>query len=125
MSNVLRKLQLLKQEDFIWLIYFFIVTFAIISNNLERKSVIYNDSFSRKKASKINTTILIIAFFIYLYFVLITFDDLKNLQRIATKKEVKVTFERFIANLLFLVAGAIAIYADYDSNTIGTDIAIS
>ena len=44
--------------------------------------------------------------------------------RNASKKEIRVAFERLIANILFLVAGAFALYADFDSNTIGTDIAI-
>lgn len=124
MEDFFRKLNLLKQEDFIWLIYFFIVTFAIISNKLERNYVITNNQNALNKSKKINTTILIVAFFIYLYFVIVTIENFDILKRNSTKKEVKVAFERLIANILFLVAGAVAIYADFDSNTTGTDIAI-
>jgi len=124
MNDFFRKLNLLKQEDFIWLIYFFIITFAIISNKFERNFVITNNQKSLNNAKKINTTILIVAFFIYLYFVIVTIDNFDILRKNSTKKEVKVAFERLIANILFLVAGALALYADYDSNTIGTDIAI-
>lgn len=124
MNDFFRKLNLLKQEDFIWLIYFFIITFAIISNKFERNYVITNNQASLNKAKKINSTILIIAFFIYLYFVIVTIDNFDILIRNSERKDVKVAFERLIANILFLVAGAIALYADFDSNTIGTDIAI-
>ena len=124
MNDFFRKLQLLKEEDFIWLIYFFIVTFALISNNYERNYIITNNQNSLNNSKRINSTILIIAFFIYLYFVIVTINNFDLLKRNASRKEVKVAFERLIANILFLVAGAIALYADYDSNTTGTDIAI-
>ena len=124
MDDFFRKLNLLKQEDFIWLIYFFIITFAIISNKFERNYVITNNQNNLNKSKKINTTILVVAFFIYLYFVIVTIDNFDLLKRNSNQKNVRVAFERLIANILFLVAGAIALYADYDSNTIGTDIAI-
>ena len=124
MNDFYRKLNLLKQEDFIWLIYYFIITYALISNKFERNYIITNNKKDLNKSKKINSIILIIAFFIYLYFVIITINNFDILKRSSQKKEVKVAFERLIANILFLVAGAVALYADYDSNTTGTDIAI-
>lgn len=124
MNDLQRKLKLLKEEDFIWLIYFFIIIFALISNNFERDSLINQNKTSSNNSKKINSTILIVAFLIYLYFVVATIENFDLLKRNGSKKEIRVAFERLIANILFLVAGAIAIYADYDSNTLGTDIAI-
>lgn len=124
MNDFFRKLKLLKEEDFIWLIYFFIIIFALISNKYERNYVLFNNTNDINKSKKINTTILVIAFCIYLYFVIVTINNFDLLKRNSNNKEVRVAFERLIANILFLVAGAFALYADYDSNTIGTDIAI-
>lgn len=125
MDDLLRKLQLIKEEDFIWLIYFFIVTFAIISNFLERDSLINNNQNSSQKSRKINTTILIVAFIIYLYFAIATIENFDLLIGSGTKKEVRVAHERLLANLLFVAAGAVALIATFDSdNTLGTDIAI-
>ncbi|MBQ7030894.1 MAG: hypothetical protein IJN13_00795 [Bacilli bacterium] len=124
MDKLSRQLKLLKEEDFIWLIYYFIVTFALVANYFERNSILNNNKVSLKNAQKITTTILVVAFFIYLYFTLVSIDNLEFLKRNGNKKEVKVAFERLIANILFLVAGAIAIYADYDSNTSSIDIGI-
>jgi len=124
MDKLSRQLKLLKEEDFIWLIYYFIVTFALVANYFERNSILNNNKESLKNAQKITTTILVVAFFIYLYFTLVSIDNLEFLKRNGNKKEVKVAFERLIANILFLVAGAIAIYADYDSNTSSIDIGI-
>lgn len=124
MNDLFRKLKLLKEEDFIWLIYYFIITFALVANELERRYLINNKEPEINVAKKINSTILIIAFIIYLYFVVVTIQNFDILKKNGSRKEVRVAFERLIANIIFLVAGAIAIYADYDSNTIGTDIAI-
>ena len=124
MDKFSRQLKLIKEEDFIWLIYYFIVTFALIANYYERNSLINSNKESLKIAQKITTTILVVAFFIYLYFTLISFDNLEILKRNGNKKEVKVAFERLIANILFLVAGAVALYADYDSNSSNIDIGI-
>lgn len=124
MSELFKKLKLLKEEDFIWLVYYFIITFALVANELERRYLLDNKEPEINVAKKINSTILIIAFIIYLYFVIVTIQNFDILKRNGTRKEVRVAFERLIANIIFLVAGAIAIYADYDSNTIGTDIAI-
>lgn len=120
--DILRELKLLKNEDFIWLIYFFIVIFALISNNEERKSILNQDKQGEKSANIINTTILVIAFFIYLYFVFVSFNNLNELKRRSNEKEVRVAFEKLISAIIFLVGGAYSIYADYDAKT--TDIEI-
>ena len=120
MSNniLLKKLALIRQEDFIWIIYFFIIIFALISNYFEKIYLIDKDPSAREKFSHINTTILIIAFFIYLYNVIISYDDLKS------GKQNILSFLRVVASLLFLVAGAIFIYIDFKSNTTERDIEI-
>lgn len=125
MSDVTRKLKELKIEDYIWLVYYFIVTFAIISNKFERNSLINNNKQSKNISNKINTTILIVAFFIYLYFVLNSIKNIEILKKNGNKKEVKVAFENLIAQILFLVGGAYSIYADYDAKSTDVDVAIS
>ncbi len=124
MSEVTRKLKELKIEDYIWLVYYFIVTFAIISNQYERNYVITKDKSSQKKSNKINRTILITAFFIYLYFVLLSFKNIDILKRKGNTKEVRYAFQNLIAQILFLVGGAYSIYADFDAKNTDVDVAI-
>ena len=42
--DVFARLKRLKNEDFIWIIYFFIAAFAIFSNKLEREYVLNNNN---------------------------------------------------------------------------------
>lgn len=125
MNELLRKLKLLRNEDIIWLIYYFIVTFALISNRLEKNYLLNNENVqSRNTSRKINTTLLIIAFFIYLYFTVVAFQDIELLKQNSTKKEVRISYERLITNLIFLAGGILAIIADLDENTSDVDLAI-
>ncbi len=111
------KLQRLKQEDLIWIIYFFIVIAALLSNHFERKFLFTENGQDQKNFKFLNIAIFCVAFFIYFYFVLINFEDIASLKKEATKKEVITSQASLIAALLFLVGGAIALYAEINSDT--------
>jgi len=68
MANLSQILQELETEDFIWIVYSFIVLGAIISNVLERDWIIKHEDKSRKEFRFINITIFFVSFLIYLYF---------------------------------------------------------
>ena len=73
------KLKQLKTEDFIWVIYIFIIFLSWYSNSLERKYFIYNDLESKEKYRKIIIFIFSILIIVYLYFLKDSYDDIKNL----------------------------------------------
>ena len=68
MNDISKKLKRLRNEDFIWIVYFFIVVFALYSNKLDRDYLLKKDNEAYKREKYINITIFFIAFFIYLYF---------------------------------------------------------
>lgn len=117
------KLQRLNTEDFIWVIYFFIALFAIISDVYERKFLVNQDYKSQKIYKTINITIFIVALFIYVYFVLINYEDIKELKTNVTKKEVLNQHLSLIAALLFLVAGVINLYVELTGDDIDVELA--
>lgn len=119
--NINKQLKLLKNEDIVWLIYLFIVVFALYTNKLEREYIFDKDKIKKKNASRINTFILIVAFFIYLYLASVSLDNCKNT---TNNKDRRIAIERLVVSLTFLIGGAIAIYADYDNNSNNLDIAI-
>ena len=86
--NIGIKLKRIEREDLIWFIYLFIAIFALISDAYEKNYILTNNKKSQKLFKTINITVLCIAFFIYLYFVLINYEDLKQLKKEATNKEV-------------------------------------
>ena len=49
MNDVEKKLKRLKNEDIIWIIYFFIVVFALYSNKLDRDYLLKKDKMLIKE----------------------------------------------------------------------------
>ena len=79
MNNELNdKLKQLKIEDFIWLIYIFIIFLSWYSNSLERKYFIYKDKESKEKYRKIMIFIFSILIVVYFYFLKDSYGDIKE-----------------------------------------------
>ena len=107
MNDVEKKLKRLKNEDIIWIIYFFIVVFALYSNKLDRDYLLKKDKDAYKREKSINITIFFVAFFIYLYFLLLLTEDLGNMEKNFDNPNYRSTFIQLIAAILFLIGGAI------------------
>ena len=107
MNDISRKLKRLKNEDIIWIIYFFIVVFALYSNKLDRDYLLNHDNSAYKSEKYINIGIFFVTFFIYLYFVLLLTEDLSNMERNFNNDNYRSTFIQLIAALLFLIGGSI------------------
>lgn len=122
--NIGVQLQRLKTEDLIWVIYLFIAIAAIISDQYERNFILTKNYQSQKKFKMINITILIVALFIYVYFVLIHYEDIHALKRDATKKEVLNRHIALISALLFLVGGVLALSVELTSDTPLDDVGL-
>lgn len=116
--EILNRLKQLRNEDFIWIIYFFIATFALLSNVFERDFVLTKNSNSLKKSKTINVIIFFVAFFIYLYFVLLFTSNLNNMERNFNNAKYRNTFLQLIAALLFLVGGAIYLMQEILTNEV-------
>lgn len=107
MNEISKKLKRLKNEDIIWIIYFFIVVFALYSNKLDRDYLLNHDNSAYKSEKYINMGIFFVTFFIYLYFVLLLTEDLSNMERNFNNDNYRSTFIQLIAALLFLIGGSI------------------
>ena len=120
--DILNRLKMLRTEDFIWITYFFIAAFAIFSNAFERDYVKTNNISSYKKSKTINIIIFFVAFFIYLYFVLLFTTELNNMEKNFNNKKYRNTFLQLIAAIHFLIGGAINLFQEissYDVDEIG------
>lgn len=122
--NIGVKLQRLSEENLVWLVYFFIIIAALLSNAYEKYFLETGDLRNQKIFKTLNITIFCVAFFIYLYFVVISYEKVQELRETSTKKEVISTHLTLIASLLFLVAGGIALYAEINKDDPDTDIGV-
>lgn len=122
--NIGVKLQRISEENFIWVVYFFIIIAALLSNAYEKYFLETGDYRKQKIFKTLNITIFCVAFFIYLYFVVISYQNVQELRETSTKKEVLSAHMGLIASLLFLVAGGIALLAEINREDPDTDIGV-
>lgn len=102
------KLNSIKTENIIWLIYIFIFIFAIISNYFEKNYIYTNNQNSKRIYQNINLTILTIALIIYLYFVIIDYEKISQ-NKYGILKEA--------ASIMFFIAGVIVLYIEYKNQS--------
>ena len=119
------KLKQLKIEDFIWLIYIFIIFLSWYSNSLERKYFIYNDLESKEKYRKIMIFIFSILIIVYVYFLKDSYSDLKNLDNLDSEKNKNLLFLSFIASLLIAISGFIFLYIAVKDEDLNVELAFN
>ena len=114
--NIFNQLQRLNSENKIWIIYFFIAAFAILANSYEKDFLTKKNLKSYQKEKTIHIVIFLVAFFIYLYFVLVITEDLTNMEKNFNDNKYRNTFLQLIAALLFLIGGAIYLVQEVSTN---------
>ncbi len=123
MNKVLKTLEEVRIEDWIWIIYLFLASFALIANFFEKDYLLNGNKVSKKAFKTINIAIFIIVFFIYLYFVLLTYSRFKEKEEHMSIKSMIITNANFIAACLFLIGGIIYLLTEIASDN-ETDIDI-
>lgn len=108
MKDISENLKELEIEDFIWIISLFSACFALLSNKLE-KDYLYTHNLSKEKEYKtINITLLVIAFFIYLYFMMLNYKRIKRNTH-QSFEQMRINNANFLAATLIVLATIIYI----------------
>ena len=115
-NNLEKRLQEIKIENIIWIIYIGIIILSFYSNKLEKDFFINNNINSKNKYRKINTIIFIILIIVYSYF------EKDALESLNTNKYNNLAF---IATTLVLISGFIYLYIIINDDDISTEIAFS
>ncbi|MBQ2947278.1 MAG: hypothetical protein IJE04_05515 [Bacilli bacterium] len=119
------KLKQLKIEDFIWLIYVFIIFMSWYSNTLERKYFIYNDVESKEKYRKIMIFIFSILIVVYLYFLKDSYSDLQNINKYDSPKTRGLVYLSFVASFLIAISGVIFLYIALEDRDLNVELAFN
>lgn len=123
-KEINKRLNELKIEEFIWIVYIFIIILSFYSNNLERKYFIYNDQNAKEKYRNIMIVIFSILIIVYFYFLSDSFDDIKNLNCYSNEKREKVLLS-FTASLLIFISGLIFLYLAYTDENLDVELAFN
>lgn len=107
MDDRLKKLNDIKIENFIWVIYIGIILLSWYANDKERKYLLYNDQRSKKEYQNLLILIFTILVFVYYYFAKDSYDSLQNINENDSDKKKRLLFASFIGSALILISGII------------------
>lgn len=107
MNDKFDRLEDIKIENFVWLIYIGIILLSYYANYKEKNFILYGDEKSRREYQNLLILIFTILLFIYYYFAKDSYDDLKALTPFDSNKKVYLHSASFIGSLLILISGII------------------
>ena len=125
MEDINEKLKELNIEDFIWVVYIFIIILSWYSNKLERNYYLYNDIKSKEKYRKILIIIFSIAIIVYLYFLKSSVSDINNLKVTDSYKKKNLVYLSFIGSLLIAINGFIFLYIAFVDDNLDVELAFN
>ena len=102
-----KKLEDIKLENHIWIIYIGIILLSWYANKKEKEYLLYNDEKSKRQYQLLLILIFSILVIIYYIFVKSSYEDYKSLIKGASKKAKTLNFYSYIASLLVLISGVI------------------
>ena len=107
MNDRISKLEDIKIENFVWIIYIGIIFLSWYANSREKKYLLYNDEESRREYQSILILIFSILVVVYYYFAKSSYDDYMNSVDSADNRKKNLLLTSFIGSFLVLISGVI------------------
>lgn len=124
MKEKLDRLNDIKTENIIWVIYIFIIVLSFIANNYETNYIKYNDN--KSKDDYRNLMLLIFSILVIVCFRILK-DSLRDVKKTSylNNKVSKLNKLSFIGSLLVFISGIIFLYIIYNDTDIDVEIAFN
>ena len=104
MNDKLKRLEDIKIENIVWIIYIGIIILSWYANSKEKKYLLYNDLLSKKEYQNLLILIFTILVIIYFYFAKSGYEDILNLTSYDSPKKQMLTKFAFLGSFLILVS---------------------
>ena len=79
MNENSRRIEQIKVENIVWIIYFFLIGLCLYANSLEKDYFLTGNLEKKESYRKITIFIFVVAVIIYLYFTYDNYEDYKSL----------------------------------------------
>lgn len=119
------RLKQIKVENYVWVIYIFLIILCFVSNYYEKNYFLTNDQISKEKYRNILIFIFSVALLVYTYFLYDSYKDYKNLSIYDNKKKKDFTEYSLIGSILIFIAGAIFLYIAINDQDIEAELAFN
>lgn len=125
MNEDLSRLKDIKVENYIWIIYIGIIVLSWYANSKEKDFIINKNENSKKEYQALMILIFTILLFIYYYFTIDSYDDVRELTSLDSKKKIILRYASFVGSFLILISGIIFLIIAILDDNIDTEIAFN
>jgi len=122
MNEDLSRLKDIKVENYIWIIYIGIIVLSWYANSKEKDFIINKNENSKKEYQALMILIFTILLFIYYYFTIDSYDDVRELTSLDSKKKIVLRYASFVGSFLILISGIIFLIIAILDDNIDTEI---
>lgn len=121
--DIPKRLEQIQIENYIWIIYLFIIGFSFYANSLEKDFFLTGNKNNKDLYRKINATIFVILILVYSYFEKDAIASLQNKEK--SIKNQKFDTLSFIATTAVLISGFIFLYIILEDDNLEEEIAFN
>lgn len=125
MNNVINRLNDIKIENNIWVIYIIIIILSWYANSKEKNYFLTNNDKSKKEYQNIMIFIFVVLLFIYYYFLKDSYDDMQNLRPCDSSKKKFLVSASYIGSLLIFLSGIIFLIIAISDDNIDVELAFN
>lgn len=118
-------IQEIETENFIWIIYLFIIGISFIANHYEKIYYIFDDEIAKEKYRILNIFVFSVALLVYIYFFRCNYNSIKNLTCFDSKNKIKFNELNFVASFFIVLAGLILLYIAIFDKELDTEISFN
>ena len=119
------KLNDIRIENHIWVIYIIIIFASWYANSLEKQYFLYDDITCKNKYQKVMILIFSVLLVIYFYFFKSSMEDIHNLKPYDDLKKKKLTELSAMGSLFIVISGLIFLYIACQDTNIDVEIAFN
>ena len=124
-EEINNRLKQIKIENYIWLIYIFVIILSYYSNGLEKKYFLFNDNEIKEKYRETLIIIFTILLIVYFYFLKNSINDINNLKENDSEERKNLLYLSFIGSLLITISGIIFLYIAIKDEEINVELAFN
>ena len=122
-NNISKRLEQIQIEDFIWIVYLFIIGFSLYANSLEKDYFLTHNIQSKNTYRKINALVFLVLIIVYSYFEKEAINSLQNQNK--SEKQEKLDILSFIATTAVLISGIIFLYIILEDDDLEEEVAFN
>lgn len=125
MNENYKALREIETENFVWIVYLFIIGVSFLANYFETNYYKTGNVDAKDKYRILNIFVFSVALLVYLYFFKENYNNVNSLKSTDSKEKILFNELNYLASILIVIAGAILLYIAIFDKNLDTEIAFN